>query len=110
MSLPVQNASLISAIAKSQQNFTLPSFIIGGRNASTYKLMKITTSYSFAVWRSEVYRIGKPFDIVRIILPVFPVIATNMTIIPVLYFDNATLVSTGATINSTNYSGKTEIT
>jgi hypothetical protein len=109
MTLPTRSASVITAIAKNQQNFTLPSFVIGGRNASTYTLQKITTSYSFSVWRSEIYRIGKPFDVTRITIPVFPKVGTNMTIIPVLYFDNGTLVSTGTTINSTNYPSKTEI-
>lgn len=46
----------------------------------------------------------------RISFPVYPAVTTNMTIIPVLYFDNATSSSTGTTINSTNYSGATEIT
>ena len=70
---------------------------------------KITTTYSFAVWRSGVYRVGRKFDVLGIRLSVFPALTTNMTIIPVLYFDNAQVASTGTTINSTNYSGKTEI-
>lgn len=111
MALPSYSASVITAVAKSQQNFTLPSFILGGRNASTYTLDKITTSYTYSVWRSEMFRIGKPFDVMRIVFSVFPGVATNQTIIPVLYFDNAVSNSIGTTINTTNYTAaKTEIT
>lgn len=110
MTLPTNNASAITAVARVQQNMTLPQFVIGGRNASTYKLDKKTTTYSFAVWRSAMYRLGVPFDITRISFPVYPKMGTNMTIIPVLHFDNGTLISTGTTINSTNFPNATEIT
>ena len=110
MALPSYSTSAITALAKAQQNMTLPSYVMGGRNASAYRLEKITTSYSFAVWRSPKYLRGVPFDVMRISFPVYPAVTTNMTIIPVLYFDNATSSSIGTTINSTNYSGATEIT
>ena len=109
MALPSYSASAITAVARAQQNMTLPQFVFGGRNSSAYRIEKITTSYSFAVWRSEKYLIGVPFDVMRISFSVYPALAANMTIIPVLHFDNATSSSTGTTINSTNYSGKTHI-
>lgn len=83
---------------------------MGGRNTNTYKLDKKTTTYSSAVWRSAIYRIGVPFDVVRITFPVYPKMGTNMTIIPALHFDNGTLISTGTTINSTNFPNADEIT
>lgn len=110
MALPSYSQSLITCVAKAPQSFTLPSYVIGGTNNSAYRLMKIGTTYSFAVWRSPVYRLGKQFDIMKIQFPVYPAVTTNMTIIPVLYFDNAASSSTGTTINSTNYSGAKEIT
>lgn len=110
MALPSYSQGLISAVKKAPQSFTLPSFVIGGRNASAYRLDKIATTYSFAAWRSEVFRIGVPFDITRLTFSVAPAVTTNMTIIPVLYFDNATGSSIGTTVNSTNYSGEFEIT
>ena len=110
MALPSYSASAITAVARAQQNMTLPQFVFGGRNSSAYRLEKITTTYSFAVWRSPMYRLGVPFDVMRISFPVYPAVTTNMTIIPVLYFDNLASSSTGTTINSTNYSGATEIT
>lgn len=103
-------SSAVTAVARVQQNMTLPQFVIGGRNTSAYRMEKITTSYSFAVWRSPKYRIGVPFDVMRITFPVYPKLAANMTIFPVLYFDNATLTSYGTTINSTNFPNATEIT
>jgi len=95
--------SVITAVGKVLQNVTLPQFVFGGINASAQRLQKITTTYSFSVWRSAVYRFESPFDVVRISLTVYPAIAANMTVIPVLYFDDEASSSTGTTINSTNY-------
>ena len=110
MALPSYSASAITAVARAQQNMTLPQYVMGGRNASAYRLEKITTSYSFAVFRSPKYIRGVQFDVMRLTFPVYPAVTTNMTIIPVLYFDNATSSSIGTTVNSTNYSGAIEIT
>lgn len=109
MALPSYSQSLITAIAKSQQDFTLPSYIIGGRNSTAYRLMKLGTTYSFSVWRSQVFRIGKNFDVVRIVLQIYPSVSTNTNIIPVLYFDDASSSSTGTTINNTNYASAREV-
>lgn len=111
MALPSYSASALTAIARVQQNMTLPQYVIGGRNSSAYRLEKKTTTYSFAVWRSSKYLIGGIFDVMRVTFSVYPAVAANMTIIPVLYFDNATSSSIGTTVNTTNYANsETEIT
>lgn len=103
MALPSYASSLISAVTRVQQNVPLPQFVIGGRNSGTYKLFKKSTTYDFTVWRSKVFQIGKNFDVLQIKFAVIPVIAANMSIIPVLYFDNENANSIGTTINLTNY-------
>lgn len=103
MALPTYASSIITAVAKVEQKLPFPSYIIGGRNASTYKLFKKSTTYVFNNWRSPVYQIGKNFDVLEIIIPIYPDMTTNMSIIPVLYFDNEATNSIGTTINPTNY-------
>jgi len=103
MALPTYASSLITAVSKVTQVLPFPQYIIGGQNASTYKLFKKSTTYVFNNWRSPVYQIGKNFDVMEITLPISPDLTTNMSIIPVLYFDNEDSNSVGATINLTNY-------
>ncbi len=95
--------SVITAVGKVLQNTTLPQYVFGGINASAQRLQKITTAYSFSVWRSAVYRFDRPFDVMKISFAVYPALAANMAIIPVLYFDDENNSSVGTTINSTNY-------
>jgi len=104
MALPSYGESVITAVGKVIQNVTLPQFVFGGINASAQRIQKITTTYSNHNWRSSVYRFDRPFDITKISFAVYPAIAANMTIIPVLYFDDENNSSIGTTINSTNYS------
>jgi hypothetical protein len=103
MALPTYSSSVITAVSKVEQKLPFPAYIMGGQNASTYKLFKKSTTYVFNVWRSPVYQIGKNFDVMEITIPIYPNMTTNMSIIPVLYFDNEDSNSVGATINPTNY-------
>lgn len=102
--LPTYNASLVSVVSRVNQNAPLPQFVLGGRNSSTYKLFKKTTTHSFSLYRSPVYQVGKEFDVMEIRFSVMPTLTTNMTITPVLYFDNERSHIIGTTINSTNFS------
>lgn len=103
MSLPSYASSLISVVSRVNQNAPLPQFVMGGRNASTYKLFKKTTTHAFSLFRSPVYQIGSEFDVMDIRFAIMPTLTTSMEIIPVLYFDNESSNSIGTTINSTNY-------
>lgn len=102
--LPTYNPSIISALTKVQQNSEFPQFVIGGQGTGgDYALFKKSSTYDFSVWRSPVYNIGRNFDVLEIKFAVIPAITTNITIIPVLYFDNEDSNSIGTTINLTNY-------
>src|SRR3990167_9688771 len=103
MALPSYAKSIITAVAKVAQVLPFPQYVIGGQNASTYKLFKKSTTHVFNNWRSPVYQIGKDFDVMEIKFPIIPDMTTNMSIIPVLYFDNENSNSVGTTLNSTNY-------
>lgn len=109
MALPSYASSLITAVSRVQQNIPTPQYVIGGRNSGSYALFKKTTTHAFSVWRSQVYKIGKPFDVMEIRFAVMPEIAANMTIIPVLYFDNEDSNSIGTTINSTNFANSEKL-
>lgn len=106
MALPTYASSVITAVSKVEQNLPFTKFIMagqGGENEDEFKLFKKSTTYVFNNWRSPVYQIGKDFDIMEIKFPIHPDMTTNMSIIPVLYFDNEDSNSVGTTINSTNY-------
>lgn len=108
--LPEQNTSLISAVVRVEQNLPYPRFVIGGRNASTYKLFKNATSYTtLSVWRSKVYTIGTDFDVQSITLPLITDLDASTEIIPKLYFDDESDSSVGTTINNTNYSNTNKL-
>jgi hypothetical protein len=106
MSIPVYNTSIITAVGKVQQGVAMPKFVMGGKGgagATSYKLFKKDTSYVFSLWRSQKYKIGKAFKINEIRIPLSASLGANMTIIPVVYFDDEASNSIGTTINSTNY-------
>jgi hypothetical protein len=104
MALPTYASSIVSSVSRVQQNLPTPQFVMGGRNAASYALFKKkSSSYVFSVWRSQVFVIGRNFDVLEIKFAIIPAVAANISIIPVLYFDNEDSSSVGATINSTNY-------
>lgn len=78
--------------------------IIGWKDASGQGLDKISTTYSQSnFWESPVYRIGQPFVIHSIYIPLAQAVAANMTLTPKLFFDNESTSLTCKVINSTNY-------
>ena len=76
-----------------------------GSTGMSYGLDKQGTSYSAApsVWWSSVFRVGRPFQIKKIRIPLAQAVAANMTLIAKLYIDNGVTTSTQTTINNTNY-------
>ena len=67
-----------------------------------------TTGYSPApqIWISQVYKIGQPFKITKIRIPLAQAIASGMIITPKIYTDDGKgTTHTLQTINNTNYSG-----
>ena|SRR3990167_4907201 len=63
-----------------------------------------------SVWWSQLYRIGQPFKITKIRIPLAQAIATNMIVTPKIYTDEgAGTIYTLTAINDTNDSGKFNI-
>ena len=67
--------------------------------------------YAPSVWWSQIYRIGQPFKITAIKIPLATPISTNHTITAKVYLDNNKQFSpyTLTTINNTNFSGKQRV-
>lgn len=78
--------------------------VIGFDDDSAKGLDKISTTYGTNVFRSGMFRVGKPFQITKIWMPMTQAVAANMTITPKIYVDDASSNSTLTVINSTNYS------
>ena len=68
------------------------------------------TQYNNApsVWWSSVYRIGQPFQIDRIRIPLATPMAANMTITPKLYFDDGAASQSLTVINNTTITSAAE--
>lgn len=104
--LPAFAPSIISAVARVIQNLPFPKFVfggLGGAAANEYKLFKQAGTYSFGVWRSDVYKIGEPFKVIKIHIPLSAPLAANQEIIPILWFDYEADRSVGTIINTSNY-------
>jgi hypothetical protein len=59
-------------------------------------------------FHSNIYRIGQPFKITKVRIPLLQNLAGDMTITPTLYFDNSARSHTLKPINLTNYGGNTK--
>lgn len=86
-----------------QGNNKIRSPIVGWKDDSTQGIDKISTTYGVSVWRSEVFRIGRPFQIKSIRIPLAVAVASNMTLIPKIFLDEQTANVALQTINATNY-------
>lgn len=70
---------------------------------SPYALFKKDTSYTFGLWRSKVYKIGEPFKITKMIIPLSSAIAQGREFVPILHFDDDSSLSVGNFVNDLNY-------
>jgi|ERR1051326_3586913 hypothetical protein len=77
--------------------------IIGWADNSAKGLDSISTTYGVSRWDSSVFRIGRPFIIKKVRIPLAQAVAANMTLIPTIYVDEASSSTALTTINSTNY-------
>lgn len=80
-----------------------PGVIVGWKDGSSQGLDKITTTYGGATFWSEVFRIGRPFQIKKVRIPLAQAVAANMTVIPKIYVDDSASSTALTTINNTNY-------
>ena len=77
--------------------------VVAWKDDTTQGFDKSSTTYATSVWRSEVYRIGQPFTVKSIRLPMAQAIGANHSATVKVYVDNASSNTTVATINNTNY-------
>jgi len=79
--------------------------IVGWAGDGQFGIDKQGTTYSNApsVWWSQTYRIGEPFEIARVRIPMTATIPANVTITPKIYFDDGISSQTLPVINNTNY-------
>lgn len=79
-----------------------------GSGGSSNGLDKQATTYSNApsVWWSQVFRIGQPFKITRMLIPLAQSVTTNMTVTPTIYVDNGEKGVQLAPIDTNFYNGK----
>jgi hypothetical protein len=98
----------VTALKIVQQDSGLqPKMAIGFGDDSVKGLDKYSSSATLAsVWRSQCFSIGKSFTIKKIRIPLGVTLASNMTITPKIYIDDASSSKTLSVINSTNYSGR----
>lgn len=101
------NGNITCLKVAQQDSGTLPKIVIGSGSATDKQLDRFSATATLtSVWRSSVFNIGKSFTVKKIRLPLGTTLASNMTITPKLYVDDASSSKTLNTINSTNYTGR----
>ncbi len=103
--LPTYNPSILTASSHHRSGLNAHNLIFGGKigEHSEYALFKKSTEYTFAMWRSQLFTIGKGFNITAIKLQLTHSVTTGNEIVPVLVFDNGSRSKNGIKINPTNY-------
>ncbi len=83
-----------------------PRLIVGWGDGSAKGLDKLSTSATYAsVFRSEMFNVGRKFEIEEIRIPLGAAVASNMSIVPKILFDDLSTTITLDTINDTNFTG-----
>lgn len=90
-------------------DFQIP--FAGWGSATRFGIDKQGTNYANVTntWRSQVYRIGQPFKITKIKIPVTPAMTTDMAFTVKIYVDNGSTATSVLTVNNTTHSGKRSI-
>ena len=94
-----------SCLIPENTDFTNPVYLLGWRDGNEFGIDRNATTYGDAKFQSEVFKIGKPFEVELIRIPVNQALAANMTVIVKIVVDQESTSTTVSTINSTNYSG-----
>lgn len=113
--------NFVTALATSPGNLNDQALVMGVNNSASvgsgiYDPGGVIDTDFPPIWWSQRFRIGQPFKITKIRIPVARAITTNMEITPTIYTDDGEgdYYPGGSTngfpvINNTNYSGKRNI-
>ena len=98
-------ADITSMAVIDQDGFGFQIPVTGWTTGSAYGIDRQTSTYDKVnpIWRSQTYRIGQPFKITKIRIPLAQAMAANMTIVPKIFVDEEATSYTLTTINNTNY-------
>lgn len=77
--------------------------IVGWKDGSSQGIDKVSTTYGVNVWRSQIFNIGRPFQVNRIRFLLAQPVAANMTVTPKIYTDELNTSYSLQAINNTNY-------
>ena len=80
--------------------------IVGWTDGSGQGFDKSSTTYGTSVWRSEVFKIGVPYSIKKIRIPLAQVLSSNHNATFKIFKDEATANDTVATITSGALTGE----
>ena len=84
-------------------SFIKPQPIIGWSDGSAKGLDKASTTYGTSIFRSEIFRVGVPFQIVSVSIPLKNTLTTNMYVQPRLLLDDKTTTFQIQGISSANF-------
>lgn len=84
-----------------QGGFRAP--IVGWTDNSASGLDKLSTTYGTWVYRSELFRMGRPFEIDKIRIPLAQALGSNMSFTVKAFIDENPIGADIQTVNSTNY-------
>ena len=98
---------LTSCLIPENTDFTNPVYLIGwgdGSGTEEFGIDRNTSGYGAAKFQSEVFKVGMPFEVTRVKIPLNQAVAANMTITVKIYVDQESTSTTIGTISSTDFS------
>lgn len=104
--LPTYRPSIATVLTRIDQDLATPQFVVGGAGGednAEFKLFKKSNVYGFHVFRTEMFQVGSPFDVMKIGFPVFPGISGEQIVQAVIRFDDETDASASNLIDEDHY-------
>lgn len=96
---------VLSIAIPENTNLTDTQYFLGWRDGTNFGIDRNATTYGNAKFISGTFRIGKPFVVEEVHIPLAQAVAANMNVIVKIVADQGSTSTTMGTINSTNYSG-----
>lgn len=107
----------MTAVGRLRQDIAFPNFVLGmqGVNGDFGLFQRATINeeygpegftYGYSMWRSPVYQIGKPFEVLQITLTFnggLPSGTFGRTVVPKVYLDNGNIVAIGENLDAQEY-------